>query len=352
MTRRIWLDVDTGIDDLLALLVAVSFPDADLVGVSCSAGNVEVDLVARNTAAVLALAGRADVPVHVGRRGPIARPLTTTPETHGPEGVGHARLEGLPVPGLTDRDGVEELVAAANAEPGSLHLVTLGPLTNIAAAVLRDPGLPRALAGMSVMGGCFRGVGNTAPRTEWNIHVDPEAAQVVLHAWGDGLPDRSLPVVVGLDVTEEARLTPHQVARLLGRAGERVGSVPDGTDGTDEVAADALLRGEVSGRLTRTVLDALRFYFEFHRTYDGFYGAFVHDPFVVAAALDPGLVESRAVTVDVEVSARLTSGETVADWRGHWGRANNARVAVAGDATTFLDRLVEHVGRLLGDRRG
>jgi len=336
MRRRIWLDVDTGIDDMLALLYAVASDDAELVGVSCSAGNVEVEQVARNTAAVLALAGRDDIPVHSGRRGPIARPLVTTPETHGPQGLGHADLTGLPTPGLTSVDAVEALCAAVRADPGGIHLVTLGPLTNIAAAVLRDPEIPELLAGMHVMGGCFRGTGNTAPRTEWNIHVDPESAQVVLHQWGTGLPESQLPVIVGLDVTEGARLLPEHVAAIVGSAVQAEGDDPSWPMHTVGVRP--------AGQL---MIDALRFYFEFHAEYDGFYGAFIHDPFVVAAALDPTLLTARPVTVDVETSARLTSGETVADWRGHWGRPANAQVAVQGDAQRFVERLIERVGALL-----
>jgi purine nucleosidase len=335
MRRRLWLDVDTGIDDMLALLYAVASDDAEVVGVSCSAGNVEVGLVARNTAAVLALAGRGDIPVHIGRSGPIARPLITTPETHGPEGVGHARPVGLPTPGLSEVDAVEALCAAVRADPGGIHLVTLGPLTNVAAAVLRDPDLPQLLAGMHIMGGCFRGTGNTAPRTEWNIHVDPEAAQVVLHRWGNALPEHQLPVIVGLDVTEGARLLPRHVAAIVG-AGEADASDPTWPMQVSDAAPVAQL-----------MIDALRFYFEFHAEYDGFYGAFIHDPFVVAAVLDPGLLDARAVTVDVETHARLTSGETVADWRGHWGRPANARVAIEGDAERFVERLVARVGALL-----
>lgn len=333
---RIWLDVDTGIDDMLALLYAAASEEAEIVGVSCSAGNVEVDLVARNTAAVLALAGRPDVPVHVGRRGPIARALTTTPETHGPEGLGHASVADVPVRDPDPVDAVEALVAAARTLPGELHLITLGPLTNIAAAVLLDPDLPSRLAGMHVMGGCFTGGGNTAPRAEWNMHVDPEAAQVVLHAWGSGLAEDRLPLIMGLDVTERARLLPEHVARLIG-------AEPGAGDGDPAWP----MRSPAPTRAAQVVVDALRFYFEFHAEYDGFYGAFVHDPFVVAAALDPALVRAAPVTVDIETGSRLTTAETVADWRGHWGRPPNARVAVAGDADAFLARLIERVPALL-----
>ena len=138
------LDVDTGIDDAMALLYAAASPEAELVAVTCVAGNVPVDQVAANTLAVLELAGRPDVEVAVGREGPILRPLRTAEDTHGPKGVGHAVLP----PARTDvspRSGVDLIVEEARSRPGELTLVTLGPLTNLAAALQVEPDLPRVL---------------------------------------------------------------------------------------------------------------------------------------------------------------------------------------------------------------
>jgi purine nucleosidase len=333
------LDVDTGIDDSLALLYACASPEAELVAVTCCSGNVEAHQVVENTLAVLELAGRDDVEVALGREVPLVRPLETTPETHGPRGIGHATLPRAARP-VSSRHGVDVLLEEAQARPGEITLVTLGPLTNLALAIERDPTLPRLLKGWVMMGGAFRAPGNTAPTTEWNMHVDPEAAKVCFDAWGaavgEGLPR---PLCLGLDVTEKAKLLPEHMTALARRAGSRPLEEADETGGS-----------VASNPIVRFLADALRFYMEFHAEYDGFYGAFVHDPFAVAAALDRSLVRTQAVTVDIELAGTLTTAETVTDWRGVWGRPANADVAVDGDAATFLDRFIERVGGLAAGR--
>jgi purine nucleosidase len=343
------LDVDTGIDDSLALLYAAASPEADLVAVTCVAGNVDARQVAANTLAVLELAGCSEVEVALGREVPLVRPLETTPETHGPRGLGYAEL---PVArrALSDRHAVEVIIDEARRRPGEITLVTLGPLTNLAIALLREPELPRLLRGYVLMGGAYRSPGNTAPTTEWNINVDPDAAKVVFSGWAAARerdPAIARPVALGLDVTERAKITPEHIVALARRAG----STPD-----DSIA---LARGEDPMRTTRSVAsnpivryvaDALRFYMEFHSRYDGFYGAFIHDPLAVAAALDPSLVRTEALAVDVELGGTLTTGETVTDWRRVWGREPNLDVAVEANAELFLERFVERVGKLAASR--
>jgi purine nucleosidase len=343
------LDVDTGIDDSLALLYAVASPEANLVAVTCVSGNVEARQVATNTLAVLELAGRNDIEVAIGREVPLVRPLETTPETHGPAGIGHARLPPPSQP-VSERHGVDVIIAEARRFTGEVTLVTLGPLTNVAVALGREPALPRLLRGLVSMGGAFGVPGNTTPTTEWNLHCDPEAARIVFRAWGEAIeadPSIPRPLVLGLDVTERARITPEHVVRLARSAG----STPD--DSLVAAGRDDPLRSEgsvASNPVIRFVADALRFYFEFHQQYDGFYGAFIHDPLVVAAALDRGLVTSEALYVDVETSGELTTGMTVADRRRLTGRLPNVDVALTADADTFLDRLIERVGGLAAER--
>jgi len=325
------LDVDTGIDDSLALLYACASPDAEVVAVTCVAGNVDAQQVARNTRAVLELAGRADVEVALGRETPLVRVLVTTPETHGPLGIGYAVLPPASRP-LSARFGPDVIVEEARRRPGELTLVTLGPMTNLALAVLREPTLPSLLRRWVIMGGSYRSPGNTAPTTEWNVAVDPEAARICIAAFGRpevvgvrreaGLP--SLPLAMGLDVTERAKLLPEHLAALAARAGASA----------------------ATNRVLRFIDDALRFYMEFHSRYDGFYGAFVHDPFAVAAALEPALVRTEALTVEVELGGTLTTGETVTDWRRAWDRPPTLDVAVEGDAAAFFERFIERVGEL------
>jgi purine nucleosidase len=346
---RLILDVDTGIDDSLALLYAAASPEVDLVAVTCVAGNVDAQQVAVNTLAILELAGRGDVEVALGRTTPLVRALETTPETHGPRGLGYAELPPSAA-SLSDRHAVDLLIDEARRAPGEIMLVTLGPLTNLAVAVLREPELPRLLRGYVLMGGAYRSPGNTAPTTEWNINVDPDAAKVVLSAWTAARatdPSIRRPIGLGLDVTERAKILPEHVVALARRAG----STPDDSlalaRGEDPMLAT---RSVASNPIVRYVADALRFYMEFHSRYDGFYGAFIHDPLAVAAALDPSLIKTEALTVDIELGGTLTTGETVTDWRRVWGREPNVDVAIEADATEFLARFVERVGRLAAER--
>ena len=369
-TIPILVDCDTGIDDSLALLYAAASPECELVAVTCTAGNVDARQVAENTSAVLELAGRSDVEVAIGRETPLARALVTTPETHGPRGIGYAELPPAAAP-LSKRYSPDLIVEEARRRPGELTLVTLAPLTNVALAVLREPDLPRLLRRLVVMGGSYRSAGNTAPTTEWNVNVDPESAKIVFEAFAPEAVERSAaaegsasaggsgvvavgsggaggsagispqirhprPLALGLDVTERAKLLPEHLAALAARAGcSPDGSRPDG--GTNGVV--------------RYLADALRFYMEFHSRYDHFYGAFIHDPLALAAALDPTLVRTEAVTVDVELGGRLTTGETVTDWRRVWGRPPNVDVAVEADSARFMARFIERVGEL-AIRRG
>jgi len=350
----ILVDCDTGIDDSLALLYAVASPECELVAVTCTAGNVDARQVAENTRAVLELAGRSDVEVAIGRETPLVRELVTTPETHGPRGLGYAELPAARTP-LSRRFGPDLIVDEARRRPGELTLVTLAPLTNVALALQREPDLPRLLRRVVIMGGSYHSSGNTAPTTEWNVSCDPEAAKAVFEAFGDAgsaggsRGASSRPVALGLDVTERARLLPEHLARLAALAGCR----PDGSIGGPAAGGGAGAEAvSAVNPMVRYLADALRFYMEFHSRYDGFYGAFIHDALALAAALDPTLVRTEAVTVDVELDGRLTTGETVTDWRRVWGRPPNLHVAVDAEVDRFFDRFIGRVGKLAAERGG
>ena len=318
------LDVDTGIDDALALLYAAASPEVDLLAVTCVSGNVAARDVQRNTRAVLELAGRGDVAVALGRETPLVKPLEIAPETHGPHGLGYAELPPAQR-ALSEQHAVDVIVDAVRSRPGEVTLITLGPLTNLALALEREPELPRLLRAYALMGGAYRTPGNTTPTAEWNIYVDPDAAKQVFEAWAAALerdPTIERPLAIGLDVTETVRFLPEHLERLTTRLG-------------------------ANSAIARFVSDALRFYFEFHQKYDGFYGAVIHDPFAVAATIDRSLLSTQAVFVDVEAGAGLTNGMTVADWRGLTGRPPNLDVAVSGQPGAFIERFIDRVGSLL-----
>jgi len=322
------LDVDTGIDDALALLYAAASPEVELLAVTCVSGNVAARHVERNTRAVLELAGRGDVEVALGRETPLVKPLEIAPETHGPHGLGYAELPPARRP-LSERHAVDVIVDAARDRPGEVTLITLGPLTNLALALEREPELPRLLRAYALMGGAYGVPGNTTPMAEWNIYVDPDAAQQTFAVWARALERESelwRPLAMGLDVTERARLLPEHLEAL-----------------------DAARGGDQDEPVARFVRDALRFYFEFHEQYNKFYGAFIHDPFAVAATLDPSLVTTRPVFVDVVTGPGPDHGLTAADWADVSGKPPNLDVAVDGDAETFIGRFIDRLGSL---RRG
>ncbi|MEO8228816.1 MAG: nucleoside hydrolase [Chloroflexota bacterium] len=341
MTERIpiLIDCDTGIDDSLALLYAMASPEADIVAVTCCSGNVEAHQVATNTLAVLELGGRTDIEVALGRTVPLVRPLEITPETHGPQGRGHAELQAPSRP-LSERHAADVIIDAARGRPGEITLVTLGPMTNLAVALDREPDLPRLLRRLVFMGGAFRVPGNTTPTTEWNIHCDPEAARRVFAAF---VASPRHPMGLGLDVTEKAPILPEHVVALARRAGSRPDDSIALAQGEHPLVAT---RSVAANPIVRYIADALRFYMEFHSRYDGFYGAFIHDALALAAALDPSLVTTEAVHVDVDTAGGLADGQTIADWRHLTGKPANVDVAVAAAGAEFLSRFIERVGGL------
>jgi purine nucleosidase len=343
------IDVDTGIDDSLALLLAAATPEVELVAVTTVAGNVPLAQVEENTRAVLELAGFAGVPVARGRDRPLVKELRTAEDTHGPRGLGHAELPPPTQPPVR-QTAAEVIVEAARARPGEITLLTLGPLTNLAIALDREPALPRLLRGWTLMGGAYHVPGNTTPTAEWNIYVDPDAARAAFAAWAasqagdDGVPR---PLAMGLDVTERARMLPEHLRHLALRAGAR-------PQDAEALARERLAAvGSVADNpVLRFVVDALRFYFEFHATYDGFYGAVAHDPFALAATLDRALVRTTPVFVEVETGRGPAHAMTVADWRNLTRQPPNLDVAIEGDAEAFLRLLVERVGGLAAEHAG
>lgn len=331
------LDVDTGIDDALALTYLAALPDTEFVSVTATPGNVDADQVARNTLALLELCGRPGVEVAIGARGPLSIPLLTTPETHGPQGIGYAVLPE-PSGAVSARNAVDLWVEHARARPGELTALITAPLTNFALALRKEPRLPELLAKVVIMGGSFYYQGNTTPTAEWNTHVDPHAAKEVYAAF-QGRPLEKLPIVCSLDTTERMELHPEHVRLLAEAAGAEVPELvlPEQAEG---------LRSTSDNTLVRHLSDALRFYFEFHRHYDQGYIAHVHDYFAAGVAAGTLDFESRPATVDVETVSTMLMGTTVADFRGLWGVPPNARVVSTNHPEAAFRELVSAVGSL------
>ncbi|MGE2729885.1 nucleoside hydrolase [Mycolicibacterium vaccae] len=330
--QAVFVDVDTGVDDAMALAYLFGSPEAEVVGIASTAGNVGVQQVCENNLGLLQLCGRTGVPVSKGAEVPLSAPLRTAEDTHGPQGLGYARLPD-PTSEVTSYDAAQAWVRAARAHPGELIAVATGPLTNLALALRAEPALPRLLKRLVIMGGAFDYRGNTTPVAEWNVSVDPEAAAEVFAAFSD---TGELPIVLGLNLTENVMMTPQLMSSLAAAAG--TSSSPMSVDdprGTASTASDPLIR---------VLEDAMRFYFEFHHDCGEGYLAHLHDPLAAAVALDPNLVTYRSAPVDVELTGTLTRGMTIADWSLRWGRKPNALIGISVDAEKFFDRFISRVG--------
>lgn len=323
----------------MALAYLLSSADADLLGIASTGGNVPVQQVCMNNLGLLELCQTDGMPVSKGSPQPLSAPQRTAEDTHGPTGMGYAELPPTDR-SLTAHDSAQAWIRAAHAHPGELIGLVTGPLTNLALAVRAEPALPMLLRRLVIMGGSFDYRGNTTPVAEWNIAVDPEAAAEVFTAWGAAGDGQPLPIVCGLNLTENVAMTPQILARLAAAA--------DSATAAMSVLDERGSRSVAANPLIRVLEDAMRFYFEFHFDQGEGYLAHLHDPLAAAVALDPELVQTRPATVDVELAGALTRGMTVADWTGHWGRTPNARIAVGGTveplAAVFFDRFIERVG--------
>ena len=276
VTQPVFADVDTGVDDAMALAYLFASADAELVGIASTAGNVPVQQVCQNNLGLLELCRMPDIPVSKGSEQPLSSPLRTAEDTHGPEGWAMPTLPG-------DRAAAHR----ARRRPGMgarrarisrrTDRVAIGPLTNLALALRREPALPTLLRRLVIMGGAFDYRGNTTPVAEWNISVDPEAAAEVFAvwyaAWVDNRPTH-LPIVLGLNLTENIAMTPALLSRLATEA--------DSTTAPMSVLDDRGTRSAAANPLIRVLEDAMRFYFEFHFDQGEGYLAHLHDPLAAA----------------------------------------------------------------------
>ena len=311
MRRRIIIDTDPGLDDAVALLLALAAIDElDVLGIVAVAGNLPLPQTERNARRVCTLAERPEVPIFAGCARPLIRPLVTAERIHN-----DPRLEAvLPEPAipLQAQHGVDFLIETLrSAEPGTITVCALGPLTNIAIALVKAPELAGKLGELVVMGGACFELGNVTPAAEFNIHVDPHAASIVVDS---GLPITMVPLdVTHRLVTTEPRLAALQA--LPNRCGKAVGEL---------LAAFERNRSARFGERAKTL----------------------HDPAVIGYLLRPELYEGRVVNVEVETESRLTTGMTVVDWWGVTGRNPNVRCMSTVNPEGFYELLTEKLACL------
>lgn len=300
--RPVVLDCDPGHDDAMAIILAAASPALDLVGITTVAGNQTLEKTTLNARRVCSVAGIVDVPVAAGCDAPLDRELTYAGEIHGASGLDGVDWEEPTVP-LDERHAVDLMAQLAEAHE-RLTIVAVGPLTNVATLLERDPAVASRIERISIMGGAI-GLGNWTPSAEFNIHVDPEAAAIVL---ASGVPITLVP----LEVTHRALATDDVIARI---------------------AALGTPLADVSVALMRFFADAYRDVF-------GFDAPAVHDPCAVAAIIDPTLVAARHMNVAIELDSELTLGETVCDVYGTTDRAPNADVGMDLEVDRFWELMI------------
>ncbi|WP_171121662.1 MULTISPECIES: nucleoside hydrolase [unclassified Ruegeria] len=310
--RKIIIDTDPGQDDAVAILLALASPqEIEVLGITAVAGNVPLDLTSKNARIVCELAGHTEVPVYAGCDRPLKRALVTAEHVHGKTGLDGPELPD-PQMQLTDGHAVDFIIDTLRAhEPGTVTLCPLGPLTNIATAFTKAPDIVDRVQEIVLMGGAYFEVGNITPTAEFNIHVDPEAADIVFTS---GRPI----VVMPLDVTHKALVTKprNDAFRALGT---KVGiAVAEMTD----------------------------FFERFDKEKYGSQGAPLHDPCVTAYLIKPELFSGRFVNVEIETQSELTMGMTVADWWRVTDRKPNATFIGDVDADGFFTLLTERLARL------
>jgi len=308
---KVIIDTDPGQDDAAALFLALGSPEIDLLGITTVAGNVPLALTSKNARMICEMAGRTDVRVFAGADRPLARQLVTAEHVHGKTGLDGPELFEPLVP-LQDAHAVDFIIDTVMTHaPGEITLCPIGPLTNIALALKKEPAIAGRLKQIVLMGGGYFAQGNVTPSAEFNIYVDPEAAREVFAA---GAPIIMMP----LDVTHQVLTTKARIERIR----------------------------DVGNRAATALGDMLVFFERFDESKYGSDGGPLHDPTTIAWLIRPDLFSGRDCNVEIEVDSPLTRGATVVDWWQVTERAPNAHVIGGVDADGFFDLLIERLGNL------
>lgn len=312
--QRILIDTDPGVDDALALILALKSPELIIEAITTVSGNVHVEQTTQNLLRILGLLDLSEYSIIAkGEAQPLVKPLVKAENVHGNDGLGNiSELQNsdgstrypLANCSISTISGVDLILEMIHRFPNELFIVALGPLTNISAAIQKDPACMRKLQGIIMMGGVFSEYGNITTTAEFNVYVDPHAAHNVLTS---GIPIHIVP----LDVTHQVVLT-----------GER-------------------LMAETKGKnniISNFLKDSTQACMEFYRQNVGFYGLHVHDALPIGILTHPHLFENVAAYVQVETEGNLTSGMTVADLRSDRVKTEpNANVCINVDSELFLD---------------
>ena len=310
MPKHIILDTDPGIDDALAILLALASPEIVLDGISAIHGNASTTQVTTNALSILELAKASHVPVYKGCELPLVQPSLLSPETHGNTGLGYANLSA-PLNQARAQHGCDYLIEQIMSHPKEITLVAIGPLTNVALAIRKEPRIVENVKEVFIMGGAIRHQGNTTPLAEYNTYVDPHAAHMVFHS---GMPMTLTP----LDVTYQCIFLKEDLDRLL----------------------------KIDSPITKFIADSTRFYMEFHDEYQKIDGCVINDPMTLALTFMPEICDYEDLYVDVDISTGVGLGNTFADFYNYEKKAPNMKVALGVRPRMFMELFLERMEKL------
>jgi len=307
--KRIIIDTDPGVDDALAFLLALASPEIQLEALTTTQGNVTLEKATRNALAVLELCNAGHIPVAAGSETPLVQPQRASADIHGTSGIGDANLPA-PTSKPIQQHAVDYLIDRVLAEPQAITIFSIGPLTNIAMAIRKEPGFVKSVKELVIMGGAINVNGNATPLAEYNIFVDPHAAHIVFHS---GVPITLFP----LDVTRKCLLTYEHINRLL----------------------------NIDSRITKFISNAVEPYIRFS-VERGFAGSALHDPLTLASIIAPELLTLKSYFVDVDHSGGVAMGKTFADIFHIYKKPANMKVAMDVRGDDFIQLFLKHMETL------
>jgi purine nucleosidase len=306
---RIIIDTDPGVDDALAFLLALASPEIQLEALTTTQGNVTLEKATQNALSVLELGCASQIPVASGSVVPLVQPLRASAYVHGESGIGNSNLpqpRSKPVP----QHAVDYLIERVLAEPGEISIFPIGPLTNIAIAIRKEPRFAKAIKELVIMGGAILEHGNVTPQAEFNIYVDPHAAHIVFHS---GIPITLIP----LDVTHKCLLLQKHVDRLM----------------------------QIPSPISRFIRDAMEVYLKYSFEL-GYAGSALHDPLTLATIIAPGLLTLKEYYVDVDISGGVSMGKTFADIINTTKKPVNMKIAMDVRGEDFVELFVQRMENL------
>lgn len=311
MTSKIIIDTDPGVDDALTFLLALASPEIKLEALTSVHGNIGIENTTRNALSVLELANASHIPVARGCELPlISRTYLTGKNVHGIQGVGNAELPE-PKSKVVSQHAIDFLIEKVNTEPNQISVFPIGPLTNIALAITKEPSFAKNIKELVIMGGAIKQGGNATPLAEFNIFADPHAAHVVFHS---GIPIKLIP----LDVTFQCLLTSADVEKI----------------------------NQIKSPVAKFIKDATSVYINFYQEYEGFDGCALHDPLTLATIIAPELLTFEEYYVDVDMSGGVSNGNTFADLMKVSKKPANMQVAMQVRGKDFIELFIERMQSL------